>query len=153
MIGINKQGIEFIKKLEGFRAKPYKDLAGVKTIGYGHTELLGRLRIPDNMVINEREGSEILYDDVLFFERIIQKHYIDYDKLSVNKRTALVSFIYNLGETNFKTSTLLKRLKENRFDCVPIEMMRFCMSNKNFVKGLLDRRLKEAYYFIGEYNE
>ena len=33
---ISKNGIEFIKQWEGFRTKPYKDITGLLTIGYGH---------------------------------------------------------------------------------------------------------------------
>ena len=33
---ISSLGLEAIKKFEGFRAKAYDDVAGKKTIGYGH---------------------------------------------------------------------------------------------------------------------
>ena len=37
MMKTSKKGLELIKKYEGFEAKPYLDIAGVPTIGYGAT--------------------------------------------------------------------------------------------------------------------
>ena len=40
-MNISKDGIEFLKDREGFRAVPYKDSAGLDTIGFGHKILKG----------------------------------------------------------------------------------------------------------------
>lgn len=34
---ISYRGLDLIKSFEGFRSKPYRDIAGVPTIGYGNT--------------------------------------------------------------------------------------------------------------------
>ena len=33
---ISEAGLDLIKRSEGFRAEPYRDVAGYATIGYGH---------------------------------------------------------------------------------------------------------------------
>lgn len=38
---INQQSIELIKSFEGCRLKVYQDIAGVWTIGFGHTSAAG----------------------------------------------------------------------------------------------------------------
>ena len=37
----NESVIELIKSLEGYRANAYRDMNGVLTIGYGHTNATG----------------------------------------------------------------------------------------------------------------
>ena len=38
---INQQSIELIKLFEGCRLKAYQDIAGIWTIGFGHTSAAG----------------------------------------------------------------------------------------------------------------
>lgn len=57
--------IEVIEEMEGeFHAKPYKDINGVLTIGYGHTNATGTFKFNKNTVITKEQGLEILAQDL-----------------------------------------------------------------------------------------
>lgn len=101
-------GIELIKRFEGLELEAYQDIAGIWTIGYGHTG-------PDvepGMRISERDAEELLKRDLKPREQAVDGAV----KVSLNQNEfdALVSFVYNVGAAAFRGSTALKRL--NRGD-------------------------------------
>jgi lysozyme len=104
----SEKGIDLLKVLEegkGFSSKSYICSAGKRTIGYGHVILLD-----DNIIepITEDQAEDILEKDVSAAENAINK-YVKVP-LTQNQFDALVCFVFNVGRTNFKTSTLLKSL-------------------------------------------
>ena len=96
-----QKGINLIKKYEGLALKAYLCPANVLTIGYGHT---GKDVIPD-MQINEVTAEQILKRDLEKFEKAVDR--LVTSKINQNQFDALVSFTFNLGEGNLKSSTLL----------------------------------------------
>lgn len=104
---ISETGVDLLKRFEGLELESYQDIAGVWTIGYGHTETAG----PDQK-INEREAEELLRRDLAPRERAVEQ--MVKVPLNQNEFDALVSFVYNVGVNAFKGSTALKRL--NRGD-------------------------------------
>lgn len=100
-------GVALIKKFEGLELESYQDIAGVWSIGYGHTETAAA-----DQVVTEAEAEALLLRDLGARERSVA------DLVSVplnqNEFDALVSFIYNVGANAFKGSTARKRL--NRGD-------------------------------------
>ena len=60
---------------------------------------------------------------------------------------ALTAWIYNLGPTNFKDSTLLRVLNEGRYNEVPQEIKRWNKANGQVLNGLIKRREAEALLF------
>ena len=48
---INQQSIELIKPLEGCPLKAYQDIAGVWTIGFGHTSAAGAPHVTPDLAI------------------------------------------------------------------------------------------------------
>lgn len=98
----------FLIKVEGIRLKSYKCSAGVWTIGIGNTRYINNEKV--------KEGEEITLEDA-------KKLCIDYIKknidlgdmfllLNVNQKVALISFIYNVGQSNYDKSTLKKVLSK-----------------------------------------
>ena len=106
---ISDVGIALIKRWEGLELESYQDIAGVWTIGYGHTETAG-----PNQKISEREAEELLKRDLDPRERAVS----DLTSVSLNQNEfdALVSFVYNVGAGAYRNSTARKRL--NRGDRV-----------------------------------
>lgn len=104
---ISDVGIALIKRWEGLELESYQDIAGVWTIGYGHTETAG-----PNQKISEREAEELLKRDLEPRERAVG----DLTSVSLNQNEfdALVSFVYNVGIGAYRNSTARKRL--NRGD-------------------------------------
>lgn len=93
----------FIKAFEGCELKTYTCAAGKYTIGFGHTD-----GVKPGMSISMQQAEQFLRGDLRSVER-------DIDRLNLNltqcQFDALVSFAFNLGFGNLKTSTLLKKLK------------------------------------------
>ncbi len=105
---ISERGINLIKSFEGLELEAYQDIAGVWTIGYGHTG-------PDvkpGMRISEREAEALLRKDLKPREDAVER--LVTVPLNQNEFDALVSFVYNVGVEAFRRSTALKRL--NRGD-------------------------------------
>jgi lysozyme len=105
----SENGIALIKRWEGLELESYQDIAGIWTIGYGHTETAG-----PNQKISEREAEELLKRDLEPRERAVG----DLTSVSLNQNEfdALVSFVYNVGIGAYRNSTARKRL--NRGDRV-----------------------------------
>lgn len=103
------RGIELIKQFEGLELEAYQDIAGVWTIGYGHTG-------PDvepGMRISEREAEELLRRDLTPREQAVDN--LTSVELNQNEFDALVSFVYNVGIDAYRRSTARRRLnKGNR---------------------------------------
>lgn len=127
-----------LKQWEGLRLNAYQDVGGVWTIGYGHTG-------PDvhrGLTISERRAEEMLIADLARFERAVDSAV----KVPMNPSQfgALVSFAFNVGETAFRNSTLLKRLNAGRYDDVPAQLARWVHAGGKRVQGLVNRRAAEA---------
>jgi lysozyme len=60
---------------------------------------------------------------------------------------ALVSWTYNLGPTNLRSSTLLKVLNSGAYDDVPAQIKRWNKANGKVLDGLIRRREAEALLF------
>ena len=60
---------------------------------------------------------------------------------------ALISWTYNLGEGNLKTSTMLKRINAKRKSDVPEEMRKWINQEGKPLLGLLRRLWVEAAIF------
>jgi lysozyme len=139
---INQKGLDLIKKYEGFVATPYKDCAGFLTIGYGHL-----CKKNENFtIISKSQALEILKQDIKEAENAVNK--LVSVELNSNQFSALVSFTFNLGYERFKNSTLLKKVNRNKFFEIPNEFIRWIYTNKIKRRGLLKRRLEEAFLFI-----
>lgn len=133
---------DFIKGFEGERLEAYQCSAGVWTIGVGHTKGVK----PSDRIT---EGiSKILFEqDLLAFKCEM----LPLVKVEVTQGqfVALLSFVFNLGITSFKTSTLLKKLNQGDYVGVSNEFLRWKFANGNVVKGLLNRRKAEKALFDG----
>lgn len=139
---INKEGLDLIKFYEGYREYPYTCSGGKLTIGYGHV-----IKPDEDLQHLTRERAlEILKQDVHFAERAVE-HLVKV-KLNENEFSALVSFVFNLGKYNFKSSTLLKKLNDNkRLEC-PAEFIRWVYAGDRIQKGLVRRRIAESALFM-----
>jgi len=137
-------GIELIKKFEGFMSKPYKCPAGVPTIGYGATFYPdGKKVTMSDKSITVQEGTTLLASMLTTFEQYVDSYCID--SINQNQFDALVSFCYNLGPNNLKSSTLLKKVNLNPKDqSIRAEFMKWNKAGGRVLKGLTTRRTAEA---------
>lgn len=135
--------LELIKKYEGFSSQAYKCLAGVWTVGWGHT---GR-DINKDTVLTREEAELMLKKDVANLQEQIL--FLLDDKPTTNELDALTSLCYNIGLGAFKKSRLLKRinLKENG-ELIAKEWIEFNKVNSKVVKGLIRRRTEEICLYF-----
>ena len=90
----------------------------------------------------------MLLEELVEFEGYVER---DVEvPLNQDQFDALVVWVYNLGPTNFKRSTLLKRLNEGNFDDVPNQIKRWDKAGGQQLAGLTKRREAEARHFEGE---
>ena len=140
---ISQEGIALIKKFEGCELNAYQCSANVWTIGYGHTK-----EVAENNECSMEEAEEILVSDLEEFEEWVEK--LVTVEMAQNEFDALVAFTFNLGPTNFRTSTLLERINDRKLEDVPFEMKRWNRAGGVVVDGLVRRREAEALLFKGE---
>jgi lysozyme len=135
-------GLNLTKEFEGLRLKAYKCPASVWTIGFGHTSEAGAPIVTPDLVITKTEAEEILKRDLVQYENSVSSMV----KVPLRQRQfdALVSFVYNVGETQFSKSTLLKRVNAGRFDEVPAEFMKWTRGGGKELPGLIRRRRAEV---------
>lgn len=140
--GISPRGLDMIKKHEALRLHAYLPTKNdVPTIGYGHTKgvFLG-------MVITEKQATQFLAEDCEWVEKVLS----DYVKVPLNQNQydALASFIFNLGGTNFKNSTLLRKLNSGDYRGAADELPRWNKQKGVVLNGLTKRRAEERALFL-----
>jgi lysozyme len=148
---ISTNGLTVLKHLEGFRAKPYLDGAGVATIGYGSTYYKDgkRVHLADKP-ISEYDASCLLDDLLVHFERSVDAY--TRDDVTQNEFDALVCFAYNCGTHALNKSTLLKFINDYKPEGdIRNQFMRWTKINGIVSVGLKNRRTAEInLYFKGK---
>lgn len=130
-------GINLIKGFESLRLEAYRCPAGIWTIGYGHT---AGVRRGDR--IDERKAEQLLTEDLRESEAVVNR---ECPNVSQNQFDALVSFVFNVGETQFMRSTLLKCVKANPENVnIRYEFSRWNKAKGTVLSGLIRRRKAEA---------
>ena len=145
-MNISINGLNLIKKYEGLRLTAYKPVSSEKyyTIGYGHYGA----DVTADMCITESKATEYLKEDVRTAEKAVTSLLKYYD-FTQNQFDALVSFVYNLGETNFRKSTLLKKINSNPNDeSISLEFAKWVKAGGRVLTGLVRRRKAEAELYF-----
>ena len=141
---ITKEGLDLIKRFEGFSPEIYTCPAGYPTIGYGH---LVRDRERDRFAggISREEAEELLKRDVLWAKRGVLR--LISVPLTDGQFDALVSFTFNLGTGALQRSTLRRKVNREEHDGVPKEFRRWIWSSGRKLKGLILRRKIESMIY------
>ena len=142
------RGIALIKHHEGVRLTAYPDPGkgwAIPTIGYGHTSAAGPPAVYKGMKITQAGADEILRQDLAKFERYVA----DAVKvpLSQNEFDALVSFTFNLGPGNLRSSTLLRKLNAGDKAGAADEFLKWTKAGGKTLPGLVKRREAERALF------
>ena len=139
---ISQKGTKLIQDFEGLALKAYKDPIGVWTWGYGST---GPHVTPDKVGTKE-EAEQLLKKDLERFEKGVS----DLVKVPLNQNQfdSLVSFSFNLGLSNLKSSTLLKKLNASDYQGAADEILRWNRAGGKVLNGLTRRRIAERDLFL-----
>jgi lysozyme len=126
----------------GFQA--YFDPVQVLTIGWGHTNHNGR-QFDTSSVWTQQECDDEFLNDMAIFVGAVN----DLVEVPINQDQfdALVSFAFNVGAGNLKTSTLLKKLNAKDYAGAAQEFKRWNKAGGKVLPGLTRRRACEALLF------
>ena len=142
-MNISQEGLDLIKKFEGCELTAYQDSVDVWTIGYGHTK-----GVEEGQEITQDEAEDMLASELGEYEGYISDM-VECD-LEQCQFDALVAWVYNLGPTNLRSSTMLKRLNKKDFDDVPNQIKRWDKAGGKVLAGLVRRREAESLLFEGK---
>lgn len=141
---ISQKGLDLIKRFEGLKLKPYLCPAGIPTIGYGNTYYTDgkKVKLTDPS-ITQAKADELLKFLIQSYEKDVDS--FCRDDISQQNFDALVSFAYNCGPRNLKSSTLLKKVNLNPNDpTIRAEFMKWNKGAGKVLAGLTKRRQAEA---------
>lgn len=112
------------------------DPIGIPTACHGHT-----LGIKNGMIFTPEQCKELLKEDLLHALSVVDSSVKG--QLSIETRAALALFILNVGEGNFRKSTLLKKLNSGDIAGACNQLPRWVYAGGKKFRGLEIRREKE----------
>jgi lysozyme len=135
---LSTEGLELIKRSEGFRSQVYRDVAGFLTIGYGH-----RLAEGETFAcgITEGQAAAILANDAQQAERAVSR--LVRVELTQGQFDALVDFCFNLGAGRIASSTLLRELNCGHSQAAAQQLLVWDRAAGQVNPGLKSRREAE----------
>jgi lysozyme len=142
--------VRLCKHFEGLYLKPYYCPAGVPTIGYGTVNKPDGTKVaPEDPPITPETAEEWLLAQLQ--TECLPAAVRMTPRLVGNEEAlgAIADFIYNLGASRYKTSTLRRRLNEGEWEEAQHEIKRWRRANGRILRGLQLRREAEAEYLPG----
>ena len=130
-----------LMEFEGLKLSAYRDAAGVVTIGYGHT---WNVRMGDQ--ISKYWARELLERDVAKVEEQLDTLGL---VLTQGQTDALVSLVFNIRFDKFKSSTLLRLIRNGgSVNQICKEFQRWVYAGGRRMRGLEVRRAWESKRFF-----
>ena len=139
---INDAGLQLLEKAEGYSSVPYQDQAGIWTVGIGHTGS----DVHPNSFITHDQALILLQHDLEKAGDAVQR--LTVCPLTDNQFSALVSFVFNVGEQAFATSTLRRKLNNLKYAQAADEFLRWNHIKGVENRGLTARRAAERALFL-----
>lgn len=142
MMQTSAAGVALIKQFEGCELTAYQDAVDVWTIGYGTTS-----GVYEGQTISQVKAEELLRKDLVMFEKAVNESLTV--PVNQNQFDALVSFVYNVGISALKSSTLLRLLNEKTSKLiVSSEFLKWVKAGDQTLPGLVNRRKAERELFL-----
>lgn len=143
---MSDEGVNLVRRFEGYFPFPYSDVAGYPTIGFGHLIKSGE-HFEEPLMGPAAEG--LLRDDLIPAEDGVN-YYVKV-MLKQNQFDSLTSWTFNLGTGTLQKSTMLYMVNLRRHESVPDEMLKYNKARINGkltpVRGLTNRRIAEAQMY------
>lgn len=138
--------LRLVEQSEGLRLTAYRDTGGVWTIGYGHT----RGVVPEQ-TCTQAEAEAWLREDLAVAVAAVSR--LVTVPLNDGEFGALVDWVFNLGEQQVRTSTLIRLLNTDApREQVALQFSRWVYDNGVVQPGLVTRRRHERQLFLtGDY--
>ncbi len=129
------------EQFEGCRLTAYQDVAGVWTIGYGHTGP----EVSTGLTITKDQAAQLLQNDVASAAACVNQAVAL--ALNQDEFDALVDFVFNIGRGAFQGSTMLRDLNSGDFADAAEQFDKWDHAGGKVVAGLLRRRQAEQALF------
>ena len=144
---LDTKGVNFLTELEGLKLNAYKCSAGVWTIGIGNTFYENGSKVKEGDVISKEQAYHLFYIVATKFEKVINENLKV--KINQNQFNSLFCFVYNIGQTGFKNSTLLRLVNINPNDGnIAKQFLRWNKIAGKESRGLTNRRIKESSLYF-----
>ena len=139
----SKEGLEHTANREGCMTQAYQCSAGTWTSGLGHTS-----NTKEGDTVTNEQIAENFISDISKAEKVVNRHL----KVDVTQAQfdVLVSFVFNLGSGNFRSSTILKLFNKSEPALACNQFMRWvyvsgknCNDKENNCYGIVKRRIIE----------
>ncbi|WP_110641810.1 lysozyme [Salinicola sp. CPA57] len=140
---ISDDGIERLIERESVELTAYQDVAGIWTIGVGHTGA----DVYEGLTVTYDQAISLLHADIERFETVVNRCIDVY--LEQHEYDALVSLAFNIGVHAFKTSTVVRLINANDFLGAADAFMMWKKAGARVVQGLINRRKDERAQFLG----
>lgn len=136
-------GAYLVAPWEGKENVAYRDLVGVVTICYGQTK---------DVKMGDRKTDEECEKDLAKSLQVYHKDMMKHVKVEIpeHEQVAYTSFIWNLGESNWKSSTILKKLNASDHKGACEQLLRWNKAGGKVIKGLTNRRTDEYKTCMGD---
>jgi len=138
-------GLNLIKGYEGLRMSAHYAPSEQWTVGYGHVNTARH-----GMSVTDGDAERLLKDDVKPIEATIGDTVRA--PLNQNEHDALVSLIFNIGEDNWRRSTVLRKLntgdKLGAADAIEMWTKAHVNNELTTLDGLVRRRAAEKSLFL-----
>jgi lysozyme len=135
---LSDEGLQLLKKSEGFRDRVYADIAGFHTIGFGHRLQPGE-EYPDG--ITAEQAGRLLAADIGSAEAAVER--LVHVPLTQGQMDALVDFVFNLGAGRLASSTLLGYLNARKYDEAAWQLLAWDHAGNREIASLKLRRESE----------
>ena len=148
---MNRAGVDLVKSFEGLKLDAYRCSANKETIGYGNTFYEDGSKVKMGDKITPERADKLLTFILDKFEDSVKR--LVTSELNDNQLSAVVSFAYNCGVNNLKSSTLLKKINSNPDDpTIADEFKKWTRANGKVLTGLVKRRDAESTLYFTKPN-
>lgn len=167
---VPQQALDLIKQFEGLHdgdkrtaiLEPEPDPIGIYSIGWGKALYENGKPIKDREKAYRRwrssypngmtraDADELLRVEAQKVCDQVVANTAAAPPLNDNQLSALVSFVYNVGITNFKTSTLRARVLAGNWSAAANEFAKWKLAGGKELPGLVRRRAAEKALFMKE---
>lgn len=143
---VDAAGIDLIGQFEGLHLNAYDDGVGVWTIGWGTTVYPNGVKVKKGDKITLEQAKQYKAYDLARFEKAVN----DAVKVPLNQNqfNSMVSLSYNIGESAFTSSTLVRRLNEGNYKAAADQFLVWVNAGGKRMQGLVNRRNKERELFL-----
>lgn len=138
---VDNAGVSLVEQFEGLRLQAYPDGNGY-AIGYGH-HILPNENFGSS--ISQQTAVQLLQNDLAAVAQVINSSVLV--PLTQQQFDALASLVYNIGSSNFQSSTLLQTLNSGDYAGAAQHFGDWVYSGGVVSQGLVNRRQAEAQLF------